>query len=73
MPMIKMKRSNHYVYINILRRLSPEKKLQKSFELSAFCKDLFFHGLKKRKPDLEEKEIQRLYRERLEKCQNRNY
>lgn len=73
MTMIDKKRTNHHLYIHILRRISPEHKILKSFELSAFCKDLFFHGLKKRNPDLRDEELLRLYRERLDQCQNRNY
>ncbi|HQU32393.1 MAG: hypothetical protein HRU72_08445 [Planctomycetia bacterium] len=67
------KRPNHKVYIQALRRMSPEQRLLKAFELSQFSRDLFLHGLRKRFPDLSEAEIKKLYLERLNKCHNRNY
>ena len=67
------KRPNHELYIKILRRMTPEQKLQKVFELSNMTKELFIYGLRKRFPDLPEKEFKKLLMERLEKCHNRNY
>ncbi len=64
-------RPNHKQYIEILRRMTPEQRLMKAFELSKFSKKLFIHGLRKRFPDLNEKEFHKLYMERLEKCYNR--
>jgi hypothetical protein len=45
----------------------------KAFELTAFSKELFLNGLRKRFPDLTEEELHRIYLERLKKCHNRNY
>lgn len=67
------KRPNHRLYIQALRRMSPEARLLKCFELTQFSKDLFFHGLRKRFPDLSEDAIKKIYLERLNKCHNRNY
>ncbi|MEB2308611.1 MAG: hypothetical protein OZ917_04830 [Candidatus Brocadiaceae bacterium] len=67
------KRPNHKIYIQVLRRMSPEQRLLKAFELSQFSRDLFLHGLRKRFSDLSEAEIKKLYLERLNKCHNRNY
>lgn len=67
------KRPNHKLYIQALRRMPPETRLAKSFELSQFSKDLFLHGLRKRFPNLSDHEIKKIYLERLEKCHNRNY
>ncbi len=64
-------RPNHKQYIEILRRMTPEQRLMKAFELSKFSKKLFIHGLRKRFPDLNEEEFHKLYMERLEKCYNR--
>jgi len=64
---------NHSLYIQVLRRMSPEARLMKAFELTAFSKQLFLHGLRKRFPDLTEEELHQIYLERLEKCHNRNY
>jgi len=67
------KRPNHKIYIQVLRRMSPEKRLQKAFELSEFAKQLFVHGLRKRFPDLSDEEFNKILLERLDKCHNRNY
>jgi len=53
--------------------MSPEKRLLKAFELSEFARRLFIHGLRKRFPDLEESEFNKLLLERLNKCHNRIY
>lgn len=64
---------NHALYIRILRKMSPEARLMKAFELSEFSRELFLQGLRKRFPNLSEAEISKLYLERLDKCHNRNY
>ena len=66
-------RPNHRLYIEILRRMTPEKRLLKAFELSAFSNQLFIHGLKKKHPDNSAEEFTRILKERLDKCHNRNY
>lgn len=66
-------RPNHKLYIETLRRMSPEARLMKTFELSQFANELFLHGLRKRFPELPEQDLQKLYIERLDKCHNRNY
>ncbi|NUO07682.1 MAG: hypothetical protein HUU08_03225 [Candidatus Brocadia sp.] len=67
------KRPNHKIYIQVLRRMSPEQRLLKAFELSQFSRELFLHGLCKRFPDLPDDVIKKIYLERLNKCHNRNY
>ena len=64
---------NHRLYIQALRRMSPEARLLKSFELSRFSREFFVHGLHKRFPHLSGDEIKKIYLERLNKCHNRNY
>jgi hypothetical protein len=66
-------RPNHRRYLEILRGMTVEQKLQKVFELSEMTKSLFREGLRKRFPDVTEEELHRIYLERLEKCHNRNY
>jgi len=66
-------RPNHKIYIQALRRMSPEARLLKAFELSEFSRQLFIHGLRKRFPDLPEEDFKKLLLERLAKCHNRNY
>src|SRR5437588_11229135 len=58
-------RPNHKLYLQILRHMTPEQKLDKAFELSALAKDLFITGLRQRFPDLSEEEFKRLLLARL--------
>ena len=66
-------RPNHKIYIQVLRRMTPEQRLLKAFELSEFSKELFIHGLRKRFPDLDDEAFKKVLLERLDKCHNRNY
>jgi hypothetical protein len=66
-------RPNHRLTIEVLRRMTPAQKLAKVFELSAFARNLFKHGLRRRFPDLTDDEFHKLFLARLEKCHNRNY
>lgn len=66
-------RPNHQHYIEILRSMTPEQRLQKAFEMSDFVKALFKQGLRERFPALSEAEFHQLYLDRLEKCHNSNY
>jgi hypothetical protein len=66
-------RPNHQRYLEMLRAMTPEQRLLKAFEMSAFTKALFREGLRKRFPDLSEEEFHKLYLERLALCHNRNY
>lgn len=66
-------RPNHKIYIQILRRMTPEQKLLKCFELSQLCREFFLHGLRRRFPGLSDDAIQEIYLKRLDKCHNRNY
>ena len=66
-------RPNHRRYLEVLRSMSPEQRLQKAFDLSKFAKELFIHGLRKRFPDISPTEFRRILLSRLEKCHNRKY
>ncbi len=66
-------RPNHRIYVQVLRGMSPEKRLLKAFELSEFTKQLFIHGLRQRFPNLSNKEFKKIFLERIDKCHNRNY
>ena len=66
-------RPNHRIYIKTLRRMGAEARFLKALELSDFSRELFFHGLRKRFPDLTDEALRKLYLERLDKCHNRNY
>lgn len=64
-------RPNHRLYLEALRRMTPEERLRKAFELSDYTRALFRQGLRRRHPDLPEAEFEALYRARLAKAQNR--
>jgi hypothetical protein len=67
------KRPNQRIYLQTLRRMTPEERLLKVFELSQFSKGLFLEGLHRRFPGLSEEAIRKIYLERVDKCHNRNY
>jgi hypothetical protein len=64
-------RPNHGVYLAALRRLTPEARLLKAFELTEMSRALFRDGLRQRFPEAADAEIERIYLERLQKCHNR--
>lgn len=64
-------RPNHQLYLEALRRMTPEQRLLKVFELTELSRELFRAGLRQRFPEASEAELQRIYLERLEKCHNR--
>lgn len=66
-------RPNHAMYIETLRRMTPQQRLEKALELSSMSKQLFVEGLREKYPDLPEPEFRQLMLERLEKCHNRNW
>ncbi len=66
-------RPNHQRYLAVLRSMTPEQRLLKAFDLSAFTKALFIEGLRKRFPNVSDDEFHRILLARLEKCHNRNY
>ena len=64
-------RPNHQLYLEALRRLTPEQRLLKTFELTELTHELLRAGVRQRFPDAGEDEVQRIYLERLIRCQNR--
>jgi hypothetical protein len=64
-------RPNHQLYLEALRRLTPEQRLLKAFELTELTHELLRAGVRQRFPDAGEDEVQRIYLERLIRCQNR--
>ena len=64
---------NHKRYLQILRSMTPEQRLQKAFELSEFTRQLFIQGLRKRFPNATEEEFKQILLKRIDKCHNRNY
>ncbi len=64
-------RPNHQVYIGVLRAMSGEDRLRKTFELSALTRELLLTGLRRRYPDLPESDLHQLYLRRLQKSWDR--
>ena len=64
-------RPNHQLYIEALRRLTPEQRLIKAFELTELSHELFRVGLRQRFPEADEAELRRIYLKRLERCHNK--
>jgi hypothetical protein len=64
---------NHHTYLQTLSRITPEQRLTKAFELSAFTTSLFLHGLRKGFSQKKEAEIMTIYIERILLCKHRNY
>ena len=58
-------------YLRTLAAMSPEQRLGKAFELSAWSRRLFMAGLQERFPELGPDELRDLYVEQLLKCHNR--
>jgi hypothetical protein len=66
-------RPNRELYLQILRRMTPEQRLEKAMALSELGKQLFLTGLRRRYPEADVKQIHALYLEKSAKCHNRNY
>ena len=66
-------RPNQFRYIEILRCMSAEQKVQKMFELNRLGKDLCLAGLRIRNPGLDETALHKVYLKFIESCHNRNF
>lgn len=66
-------KANRGLYLSALRRMTPAQRLAKAMELSELGKRLFLHGLRRRFPEADEKQIHAIYLKRLARCHNRNY
>lgn len=66
-------RPNRQLYLEALRGMTPEQRLLKAFELSELSHGLLREGIRQRYPDAGPDEVQRIYRERLSRCQDRAY
>jgi hypothetical protein len=58
-------RPNHQHYLRGLRKMTPEEKLTRVFELSAFARDLFLHRLHTSFPDATEEEFRSILKDCL--------
>lgn len=64
---------HHRLYIQILRRMTPDQRLRKALELTDLGKRLFADGLRRLYPQLTDADFRRLYSEHLARCHNNNY
>jgi hypothetical protein len=66
------KQPNRRVYIETLRRMTPEQRLEKAFELSDLTHEALRVAVATRHPEASSDELQALYLERLERCRRRS-
>ncbi len=66
-------RPNHNIYIRTLRKMGPEARLNKAFELTKLSDDLLTRGLRTRFSSLSEDDLKRKARQIRERCHNNNY
>jgi hypothetical protein len=65
--------SDRLRYIAVLKRMTPAQRLAKAMELSELGKKLFLHGLRRRFPEMDDRQLHSLYLKRIARCHNRNY
>lgn len=63
---------NRSVYVQALRRMTPEQRLAKAFELSEMTHDALRVAIATRFPEATPAEAHARYLERLERCRRRN-
>jgi hypothetical protein len=66
-------RPNQRQYLEIIRAMTPQQRIEKTIELTETGRSLMLQGLRIRFPNKSEEEIRSLYLERLERCHNRNW
>jgi hypothetical protein len=66
-------RPNQALYLEVLRKMTPEQRLRKAIELTELRKQVLRDGLRQRFPDLDDHALHELYLKQLEICHNRNY
>jgi hypothetical protein len=64
---------NRRAYIQALARMTPAQRLAKAMELSELANQLFLHGLRRRYPGADEKQILAEYLARTARFHYRNY
>lgn len=66
-------RPNQAIYLEALRKMGPEGRLQKAMELSDLTNQMFWVGLRRRFPSMEADALRQMGLEWLARCHNRNY
>ena len=64
---------NKQRYYEILRGISPQEKLEKSFELTELANSAFKAGLQNLHPELCDAELEQLYLEKLKSRHSQSY
>ena len=64
--------SNRKQYIEILRKMTGEKRMRIAFELFEMAKDIMIEGIKAQNPDIKAEEIQQEVVRRMMRCHRRN-
>jgi hypothetical protein len=62
---------NRRIYVEVLRRMTPEERLSKAFELSDMTREALRAGLAQRYPDATPQELTAMVIERLDRCRRR--
>ena len=62
---------NRRLYIEILRRMTPEQRLRKALDLTRFVREIARAGIRSRNPELTSGEIDRLAVEQLLRCHSK--
>ena len=70
---MKRDAKSHKIYIQILKKMTPQQRVEKSLELSQMADELAKEGLKKRYPELSSDQIHAMFIEQKIQCHNRNY
>lgn len=63
-------RPNHRKYVEILRRMTPAQRLDKSFELTEHARELMKARLRRKHPQATPEELQRLFLDRMKRYHN---
>ncbi|MEX0775651.1 MAG: hypothetical protein WD042_08030 [Phycisphaeraceae bacterium] len=66
-------RPNHARYVQIMRRMTPEQRAAKVFELSDMMRSMFWQALRESRPHMPEAQRHELGLKLLERCHNSNY
>ncbi len=61
------------VHLGVLRRMTPEEKLDRVFEIAEFAFELKLVGVRLRYPNITHDEVRRTAVAEMIECHNRNY
>ena len=73
LELTRKERPNHQLTLRILRSMSSQQKLAQVFKLNERTQMLFRIGLRRRFPDLDDAEFEKVFLQMRARCHNRNY